>query len=202
MRGRARAVGLVLLAPALVLVVPAAASADPGPVRLDNVVTVVNTTDRSSAFRLAFSLRRADTEKLTAENAAGAFARCRSCRTVAIAFQIVLLRASAPDVRASNDATAVNVLCRECVTVASAYQFVVVSDRPLRLTRQGRIRLRAAEYKLAYLRRLGGLPADELQARIDAQAQVVRSVLDEGLRITTRYGRLKVDRRADDRPAA
>ena len=104
--------------------------------------------------------------------------------------------------RASNDAAAVNVPCRECVIVASAYQFVVVSDRPLRRTRWGWNRLHAAEHKLAYLRRFGGLPADELQARIDAQAQVVRSVLDEGLRTTTRHGRLRVNRRADDRPAA
>ena len=57
----------------------------------DNQALAVNTTDGSSVYDVAFAMVWADGSSVTNRNEAYAFASCASCRTVAVAFQVVLI---------------------------------------------------------------------------------------------------------------
>ena len=57
----------------------------------DNAAVAINTTDNSSVFDLAFSIRDVMNGVVDQTNTAVAYASCNSCRSVAIAIQIVLV---------------------------------------------------------------------------------------------------------------
>ena len=58
-------------------------------------------------------------------NEAWALASCTNCKTVAIAFQVVLIVGSSPIVTPVNSAVAVNYECQACITHALAEQLVL-----------------------------------------------------------------------------
>jgi putative peptide zinc metalloprotease protein len=97
----------------------------------DNQALAVNTEDGSVVYDVTFALVWADEDTVDNTNEAYAFANCRDCRTVAVAFQVVLVVGSADVVVPQNLAGAVNYACLECVTYALATQLVVSLPGPL-----------------------------------------------------------------------
>ncbi len=92
-----------------------------------NYSVVENTRDGSSVFDIAFSVKELADEYQSPENVAIAYANCESCRSVAIAIQIVLVTGVQ---QPGNVAIAVNDRCTSCETLAVAYQFVFGGSRP------------------------------------------------------------------------
>jgi putative peptide zinc metalloprotease protein len=97
----------------------------------DNQALAVNTEDGAVRYDITFALVWADEDTVVNRNEAYAFASCRDCRTVAVAFQVVLVVGSADVVVPQNLAGAVNYACLECVTYALATQLVVSVPGPL-----------------------------------------------------------------------
>ena len=146
----------------------------------DNAAIAINTRDGSSLFRLAFSIRRVAGDVVDHQNVALAWGKCQSCRTTAIAIQIVLVEGSPSTVTPVNLAVAVNENCNLCQTFATAYQFVVGTNGPVEFTKDGRRELAQVYRELRRLRNQDLAPA-ELDARVKALMERVRRVLDEEL---------------------
>jgi putative peptide zinc metalloprotease protein len=131
----------------------------------DNQALAVNTDDGSVVYDVTFSLVWADGDAALNRNEAYALASCRDCRTVAVAFQVVLLVGSVDVVVPQNLAVAVNYACVECVTHALATQLVVTVDGPLS---EDRARDLAAVWaELAeFGEQIEGMPLAELRDRL------------------------------------
>jgi putative peptide zinc metalloprotease protein len=112
----------------------------------DTAAVAINTQDGATVFRLAFSVRKVANGVVDQTNTAVALASCTDCQTIALAFQVVLVRGDANVVTPVNQALAYNDECVECVTYASATQIVLGFDGNVRFTAEGRQRL-AALYK-------------------------------------------------------
>jgi putative peptide zinc metalloprotease protein len=138
----------------------------------DNQALAVNTTDGSTAYDVAFALVWADDGSATNRNEAYAFASCRACRTVAVAFQVVLIVGQADVAIPQNLSGAVNYSCVECVTYALASQLVL--SVPGELTPDTRARLDALWQEIAaFGAGLQGVPLDQIRARLlDYQDQI------------------------------
>ncbi len=108
----------------------------------DNQALAVNTGDGSVVYDVAVALVWVkDGEVADNRNEAYALASCTSCRTVAVAFQVVLVVGQSDAVAPLNAAVAANDGCVKCVTTALAVQLVVT---------------------------LREMPSDEVQAQIEA----------------------------------
>jgi hypothetical protein len=127
---------LAALAAAVIFAAPALGD-DTTPKPGDNIVVARNTTDGSSLFKFAFDIRRITGAVVDQTNAAVAYSSCVSCKTTAIAIQILLVEGSPSTFTPQNIAVAVNENCTACQTFAAAYQFVVQTNGPVRFTHQG-----------------------------------------------------------------
>lgn len=158
----------------------------------DNIAVAVNTEDGASVFRLAFSIRMAHDDVVDQTNTAIALASCTDCQTVALAFQVVLVRGDVDVATPENLALAYNDQCVECVTYASATQIVLGFDGPLRFTPEGRQRLNELDRALRDLEeRAAELTLAQLNAEVQAAKQELVSILAEEI--------VEVDQgRADD----
>jgi putative peptide zinc metalloprotease protein len=131
----------------------------------DNQALAVNTEDGSVAYDVSFALVWADEDTAVNRNEAYAFASCRDCRTVAVAFQVVLLLGEVDVVVPENIAAAVNYACVECVTYALATQLVVSLPGPL--SDDGARDLAAIWAELAeFGEHIEGVPLAELRTRL------------------------------------
>jgi putative peptide zinc metalloprotease protein len=116
-------------------------------------------------YDVTFALVWADQDAALNRNEAYALASCRDCRTVAVAFQVVLLVGSVDVVVPQNLAAAVNYACVECVTYALATQLVVTLDGPL--SDDGARDLAAIWADLAeFGEQIDGVPLAELRDRL------------------------------------
>ncbi len=131
----------------------------------DNQALAVNTTDGSVAYDVSFALVWVTGDTAVNRNEAYALASCQGCRTVAVAFQVVLLVGSVDVVVPENVAVAVNYACVECVTQALATQLVV--SLPGELSQASTAELAAIWAELErFGEELEGLPLTELRARL------------------------------------
>jgi putative peptide zinc metalloprotease protein len=143
-----------------------------------NQAVAVNTEDGASVFRLAFSVRHVTDGVVDQQNLAYAYASCTECRTVALAFQVVIVVGDASYVAPVNQAVAINEQCTECLTFASATQIVVGVDGPVVLTPEGRRRLAQLRRRMAELEsRMGQLTAAELAAEVSSIEQELIAIL-------------------------
>jgi putative peptide zinc metalloprotease protein len=142
----------------------------------DNQALAVNTTDGGTVYDVAFALVWADDDTVLNTNEAYALASCEGCRTVAVAFQVVLVVGSADVVVPQNLSAAVNYGCVECVTVALAQQLVVTV--PEALDAQSLAELEALWREIAaFGGNLEDVPLSEIQARLeDFERQVLAVV--------------------------
>ena len=144
----------------------------------DNLAVAVNTQDGASVFRLAFSIRRVADGVVDQTNTAVALASCSDCQTVALAFQVVLVRGDADVVAPENLALAYNEQCVECVTYASATQIVLGFDGNVRFTSDGYRRLTALHKTLRELEdRAAELSLVELNAEVQAAKAELLDIL-------------------------
>jgi putative peptide zinc metalloprotease protein len=135
------------------------------PAEGDNQALAVNTEDGSVTYDVSFALVWADGDTAVNRNEAYAFASCRDCRTVAVAFQVVLLVGQVDVVVPENISAAVNYACVECVTYALATQLVVSLPGPL--SDDGARDLAAIWAELAeFGENIEGVPLAELRDRL------------------------------------
>jgi putative peptide zinc metalloprotease protein len=98
--------------------------APPGPD--DNRAEAYNTANGSTLTDVAtFLLLSLAGEPVDQANETDAWASCRSCRTVAVAFEVILIIGYVDEVAPTNTATALNYDCVDCSTSAFAYQLVL-----------------------------------------------------------------------------
>jgi putative peptide zinc metalloprotease protein len=147
-----------------------------------NQAVAVNTEDGASVFRLAFSVRHVTDGVVDQQNLAYAYASCTDCRTVALAFQVVIVVGDANYVAPVNQSAAVNDQCAECLTFASATQIVVGVDGPVVFTPEGRRRLAELRRQMADLEsRMGQLTPGQLVAEVSRLEQELIAILREEL---------------------
>ncbi|MDF2144354.1 hypothetical protein [Knoellia sp. p5-6-4] len=142
----------------------------------DNQALAVNTTDGGTTYDVAFALVWADDDTVLNTNEAYALASCDGCRTVAVAFQVVLVVGSADVVVPQNLSAAVNYACVECVTFALAQQLVVTV--PEALDAQALAELEALWREIAaFGASLEDVPLSQIQARLeDFERQILAVV--------------------------
>jgi putative peptide zinc metalloprotease protein len=131
----------------------------------DNQALAVNTEDGSVLYDVTFALVWVDDETALDVNEAYAFASCRDCQTVAVAFQVVLLVGSVDVVLPQNLAAAVNYACVECVTYALATQLVVSLPGPLDADGQAQLAEIWADLQ-AFGTQIEDVPLSELRDRL------------------------------------
>jgi len=159
-------------AAAPVWVFPFDRPAPPGPG--DNQALAVNTTDGSTLYEVAFALVWADDGAVLNRNEAYAFASCRGCTTVAVAFQVVLVLGEADVVIPQNLAAAANYSCVACVTYALAQQLVVAL--PGELSPAAMAEVEALWQQIAaYGADLRSVPLDQVRAQL---TEFERQILD------------------------
>jgi putative peptide zinc metalloprotease protein len=143
-----------------------------------NVVLVNNETDGAwrSAGRVAVAV--APSETVSAENLALATSSCTDCRTVAVAFQAVLVTGDPSVVAPNNAAVASNAGCLRCETFASAYQYVVSTGGPAHLSADGRLRLADLHQRVSAAA-ASDLTFAELDAELDALAAELQAIVDD-----------------------
>ena len=96
----------------------------------DNQAMAIVTKDGGTAYDVSFALVWADKDTVLNRNEAYAFASCRTCKAVAISFQVVLVVGQAHVVAPQNIAAAVTYHCFACITQALATQLVVTVPGP------------------------------------------------------------------------
>jgi putative peptide zinc metalloprotease protein len=144
----------------------------------DNQALAVNTTDGSTVYDIAFALVWADGDHVMNTNEAYAFASCTACRTVAVAFQVVLVVGSASVVVPQNLAGTVNYSCIACVTYALAQQLVL--SIPDTLSPQVRARLDALWAQItAYAATLRNVPLDQIRTQLLAFQDEITAIVKD-----------------------
>ena len=167
---RHRLIPLLAVLAALACALPATARAQ------DTTAVAVNTKDDSTLVRLAFQIRRTMQSVVDESNAAVAVGSCSECRTVAIAFQVVLAMGDVEQLTPTNLALAYNLDCTFCDTAAFAYQLVTGTGGPVHFSAEGNRRLAELRRRLLGLRG-ADLSDDELAAQLGQIADELRQIL-------------------------
>jgi putative peptide zinc metalloprotease protein len=143
----------------------------------DNQVVVVNTKDGSIRYAHSFKLVWVTGgEPVDQWNEAWALASCTNCKTVAIAFQVVLGVGSSPIVTPVNTAVAVNNECTSCVTHALAMQLVqTLMEAPSEETLAELQAAWAALVKAS--EQFVKLPLTEVRAQLEAARTQIEQIL-------------------------
>ena len=148
------------------------------PAEGDNQALAVNTEDGSVLYDVSFALVWADGDEALNVNEAYALASCQDCRTVAVAFQVVLLVGSVDVVVPQNLSAAVNYACIECVTYALATQLVV--SLPGELSADGQEALAAIWAELQeFGENIEDVPLAELRDRLTEFEERILDVVQE-----------------------
>jgi putative peptide zinc metalloprotease protein len=139
----------------------------------------VGTTDGAVKYDVAMAMVWVeDGQEAAVDNAneAYAFASCRDCVTVAIAFQVVVIVGQADVVVPENVSAAVNYDCFECITAAVAKQLVVTVDAlpgEDQVVALADIWADLAEFAAT----IPTLPLDELLTRLEDYEEQIKQVL-------------------------
>jgi putative peptide zinc metalloprotease protein len=142
----------------------------------DSKAIAVNLKDGAEVLKFAFKVVRVNRDVVDQRNAAVAYASCEACRTIAVAFQIVLVMSDPQVVTPENVALALNYECQSCETLASAYQFVFSVPEGFRFSSDAKRQIAEIRRALRELIR-SGRPIAEIQAEIDALADELRTLL-------------------------
>jgi putative peptide zinc metalloprotease protein len=130
-------------------------------------------------YDVSFSLVWADGSTALNKNEAYAFASCTDCRTVAVAFQVVLVAGQVDVVVPQNLSGALNYACVRCVTQALATQLVV--SVPGALTDAQNAQLAAVWKELqAFGAHIQDVPLSELQSRLSDFEQQILGIVAPG----------------------
>ncbi len=137
----------------------------PRPGKGDNHALAVNTSDGTSVVESAFSLRWLPAGPLLQTNRADALASCIDCKTVAVAFQVLIADGPSGPVAPQNLAVAANSECTACLTRAVAVQLVVSLERSP--SKEARNEIATWWKRLGALERdIDNLSPDQIHARL------------------------------------
>jgi putative peptide zinc metalloprotease protein len=146
----------------------------------DNQALAINTQDGTTLYDVALTLLwLTGGEDVDQVNEAWALASCRECRTVAVAFQAILVVGGADVITPQNIAVAVNYLCAECQTYALAIQFVAtLNGTP---SEDAMAKLALIEDRLEELaRNIESIPLDSLDDELAAiEAQILEILVQD-----------------------
>ena len=143
----------------------------------DNQALAVNTSDGSQLYDVAFALVWVDGGHAALNtNGAYAFASCKGCTTVAVAFQVVLIVGQSHVVIPQNLSEAVNYGCVDCVTAAIAHQLVLTLNGPLSAAGMTQLSRLWAQI-MAFSANLQGLSLSDVQARLLQFEQQIKDVV-------------------------
>jgi putative peptide zinc metalloprotease protein len=159
-----------LVATGLAVTTPSTAAAQ------DSTAVAVNLKDDAEVLKFAFKVVRVNRDVVDQSNAAVAYANCEACRTIAAAFQVVLVMSDPQVVTPENVALALNYECESCETLASAYQFVFSVPEGFRFSSEATQQIAEIRQALRELIR-SGRPIEEIQAEIDALADQLRTLV-------------------------
>jgi putative peptide zinc metalloprotease protein len=152
----------------------------------DNQALAVNTQNGGVVYDVAFALVWAE-GVVDNVNSAYALASCENCKTVAVAFQAVIVVGQSNAIAPQNLAAAINYNCIACVTQALAQQLVVTIDRPLGDGARAQVEA-LWKQMVAFGEALEGLSFAEIQARLSSYEQQLLTIIerDQGLGQTPR----------------
>ena len=144
----------------------------------DNQALAVNTTDGTVVYDTAFALVWVeDGADAMNVNEAYAFASCRDCAAVAVAFQVVLVVGENHLAAPQNLSGALNYDCVNCLTYALAKQLFVTLDRPPSAAAMRE--LDAVWAQLAdFGRNLDQMPLQEVATRLEDYERRILAVLE------------------------
>ncbi|NJC72979.1 hypothetical protein HC031_25155 [Planosporangium thailandense] len=142
----------------------------------DNQALAVNTEDGTTRYDVAFALVWVTDGTALNRNEAYALASCRGCRTVAVAFQVVLVVGQANIVVPQNISAAVNYSCVECVTDALAQQLVLTI--PHALSADAMAKLTALWQQIeAFAANIETVPVAQLRTELQKYEQAILAVV-------------------------
>ena len=154
--------------------------------RSNNIVKVRTTTDgafkaRARVEATAFRGRSVGPTNLALARAVN----CTGCRSRAAALQAVFITGKPRSVTPTNLALAVNTNCTRCEVYAYAFQYVVSPERPVRLTHEGKRRLRDIQAR-AREAVAQDAPLPDIDRTLQGLAAELKQVVDTELRQTRR----------------
>jgi putative peptide zinc metalloprotease protein len=148
----------------------------PGPG--DNQALAVNTNDGTVTYDVAFALVWVnDDSPALNRNESYAFASCRDCAAVSVAFQVVLVTGHNHVAAPVNVAAAVNYDCVNCLTYALATQLFLTLDGPLSDAGMARID-KLWRQIAAFGANIADVPLSEIRDRLTAFEKQVVDVIE------------------------
>ena len=172
---------------AAALAPPASAQDDGGP---KQVVIAENIDDFTQKSRSGTQVASFSGDFFNSENLAiAASAGCNRCDSVAVAVQAVLVGSTPSVFTPRNAATAATGGCTHCVSYAYASQYIVPAGTPVRLSEDGRDRVRRIRHRIADVAETpipnepdqALLTLQAMTADLDALVARLRSVIDAEL---------------------
>ena len=168
----------------------------------NNVVQATTTADGAALGRSGVEVAPVGADTVTSTNLALADARdCLGCRSVAVAFQTVLITRDASEVTPTNAAVATTANCSGCVSYAFAFQYGLSTDGPVLLDVTGRQELADLRRRLADTVQ-DDVPLETLDASVRQLAAEFKDIIDRQLRRAGRTGAGTVHEQADRAPGA
>jgi putative peptide zinc metalloprotease protein len=154
---------------------PFALPSAPGPGGTQAVAT--NTKDGGVVYDVAYALVTVTGgANVTNTNSAYALAHCKSCTTVAVSFQLVLIVGSSKVIAPINAAGALNYNCPACITTALADQIVVTLK-----AQPSRQLLDSLNADLKQLNALPALGAAGTPSAVASEVSTVQNEIDSAL---------------------
>jgi putative peptide zinc metalloprotease protein len=169
---------LITVSCAFFVATPLAASSEGG--GANHVVLATATADGTAHERSGLQVGHAGGPTVASSNIAAAISyACTGCRTVAIAFQAVLVTGDPHTVVPANAAVATNVACTACTAYAFAYQYVLDTDGPVHLSPTGQEQINGLREEIRGLAESGLSPFDLTDKLNDAKARFKATIDNE-----------------------
>ncbi len=145
----------------------------------DNQALAVNTKDGTIRYDVAFALIWVDDDSPALQrNESYAFASCRNCGAVSIAFQVVLVTGDNHVAAPQNIAAAVNYDCVNCLTYALATQLFATLEGPLSEAGMEEI-ARVWEEIAAFGANITNVPLSEINERLTAFEEEILAIIEK-----------------------
>lgn len=176
-----RAAVIATVAAALLVGTSLPAQADATGGGANHVVQVATTAGTDTAQRGSVQVAPFAGDALSSANLAIAQSTdCTGCRTVAVAFQGILLGSSPTTFDPGNVASAANSGCTSCVTFAFAYQDIVSTPGPAYLTPAGRAAVADVTAQVESVATSGADPVTMCDELSQLAAQFAAALTDPG----------------------
>ena len=148
----------------------------PGPG--DNQSLAVNTEDGTVVYDVAIALVWVeDGDAALNTNEAYAFASCKDCAAVSVAFQVVLVVGDSDTVVPQNLSGALNSDCVNCLTYALAQQLLVTLDGPLSASAMAELDALWQQIA-AFAADIESVPLSEIDDRLDEFATQILAIIE------------------------